>query len=346
LPIDQTKLNLVGRAMNNFARNRLDFSSRIFHLGAEFNARFGDLWSAVSPDSFDPGFDSKYSIGGKQSFVPALGEILWELPQALAAHVPFSACIYRLDNGRPIGYVRVPHYNHDEGAVEEFEKLIAHFENATEALVLDQLNNPGGSMFQMYNILSCLTDRPLIPPKHKLTLTEDDAAMASKTVALGEAGEAVPSDKRPSPQSVAYSRFVLSEIKAGRRVTNPTYLFGVSEILPAQNHYTKGIVVLINELTFSAPEFLAATLQDNKRATLFGSRTAGAGGCVRRLSTPHDRKLGIKYITITWTLALRKNGQPIENIGVHPDVSYSVTSKDLQSGYLGYRQALLTTIGA
>lgn len=337
--------------MNNFARNQLDFPSRILQLGAEFNARFGDIWSAVSPrldlataETYD---NNPYAIGGKQSFVPALGEIVWELPQALAARVPFSARIYRLDNGRPIGYVRVPHYEYDEGALKEFAKVIAHFENATEALVLDQVNNPGGSMFHMYAMLSYLTDRALTLPKHQLSLTEDDAAMASDTVALADAGKAVPSDKRPSPDEIAYSRFVLSEIEAGRmRLTNPTYLFGKSEILPDQNHYTKRIFVLINELDFSAAEFLAAILQDNKRATLFGSNTAGAGGCVRRFRTPLDRKLGVDYMKITWTIAWRTNGQPIESIGVKPDVSYSVTVEDLQSGYRGYRQALLATIGA
>jgi hypothetical protein len=203
----------------------------------------------------------------------------------------------------------------------------------------------------MYAILSSLTDRALILPQHQLALNEDDAAIASDTVALAEAGEAVPSDERPSPELVAYSRFVLSEIEAGRwrgRLTNPVHLGGVTEILPAKNHYTKKIVVLINALDFSAAEFLAAILQDNKKATLFGERTAGAGGCVRRLTFPKTfpSPLAIYHITLTWTVAWRTNGQPIENIGVHPDVSYSITAEDIRSGYAGYRQALLATIGA
>lgn len=144
---------------------------------------------------------------------------------------------------------------------------------------------------------------------------------------------------------VSYYRFVLSEFQAGRRgPTNPVYLFGVSEVLPAKNHYTKKIVVLINEKDFSAAEFLPAILQDNKKATLFGQRTAGAGGCVKRITPPGSDQFGIDYITITWTLAWRTNGQPIENIGVHPDVKYSVTADDLRFGYAGYRQALLVTI--
>ncbi|MFC1516252.1 protease-like activity factor CPAF [Thermodesulfobacteriota bacterium] len=339
----------------------MDFPDRMFALGAEFSAKAGDFWSMVSPQSGplaamahagtsllgnDP--NNPYAIGGKRSFVPVLGEIVWELPKARADHVPFSAYICQVSDGRQIGYVRVPHYTYDEGAVSEFAELIARFESTTAAMVLDQVNNPGGSMFHMYAILSTLTDRALVLPQHQITISEDDVAIAAETVAIAAAGEAVPSDERPSPELVAYSRFVLSEIEAGRgtadRLTNPVHLGGVAEVLPAKNHYTKKIVVLINELDFSAAEFLAAILQDNKRATLFGERTAGAGGCVRRITIPNQ--FGIDYFTITWTFARRTNGQPIEDIGVRPDVKYSKTAEDLRSGWPGYRQALLATISA
>ena len=140
---------------------------------------------------------------------------------------------------------------------------------------------------------------------------------------------------------------MLSERAAGRGIgskpSNPVYLEGLAEILPAKNHYTKKIVVLINELTFSAGEFLAAILQDNNRATLFGVRTAGAGGCAKRYTLPSFAQFGIDYGTLTWTIAWRTNGQPIENIGVHPDVKYSLTAEDIRSG-ADYRQALLATI--
>lgn len=35
-------------------------------------------------------FDGIGGIGDKLSFVPALGEAVWELPQAIAAKVPFT----------------------------------------------------------------------------------------------------------------------------------------------------------------------------------------------------------------------------------------------------------------
>lgn len=341
----------------------MDFPQRMFALGAEFSAKVGDVWSMVGtesgplptvPDAGTPAPDddfhrnSPYAIGTKRSFVPVLGEIVWELPKARADDAPFSAYICQVSDGRQIGYVRVPHYTYNEDAVDMFAELIARFESMTAVMVLDQVSNGGGSMFHMYAILSHLTDRPLALPKHQITIDEDDAAIAAEIVEDAEAGEAVPSDERPSPELVAYSRFVLSEIEAGRgtagTISNPVHLGGVVEVLPAKNHYTKKIVVLINELDFSAAEFLAAILQDNKRATLFGERTAGAGGCVKRFTIPNQ--FGIDYFTCTWTIARRTNGQPIQKIGVRPDFRYSPTVEDLRSGYTGYRQALLETISA
>ena len=37
--------------------------------------------------------------------------------------------------------------------------------------------------------------------------------------------------------------------------------------------------------------------------------------------------------------AERANGQPIENLGVTPDIPYAVTAADVQGGYAGYIKA-------
>jgi hypothetical protein len=323
-----------------------DFPSRILALGAKLDAKAGDCWSMVGPepgpmargDDWNP-----YDIGARRSWVPVLGEIVWEIPKTLEDR-GYYAYTCQLGDGQQIGYVRVPDYNYNKDAVNIFEQVIARFESTTVAMVLDQVNNNGGSMFQMYALLSMLTDRALSLPEHQITIDDDYAAIAADVVADAEAGNAVPPDERPSPERVAYAKFVLSEKAAGRRLSDWVYLEGVSEILPAKNHYTKKIVVLINELTFSAGEFLAAILQDNKRATLFGQRTAGAGGCAKALPGSYSDLFRIDYITYTWTIARRTNGDYIENKGVHPDVAYKVTVDDLQYGHTDYRRALLATI--
>ena len=98
--------------------------------------------------------------------------------------------------------------------------------------------------------------------------------------------------------------------------------------------YTKPILILINGRSISCGDLFAAILQDNKRATLFGTRTAGAGGAVFRHK--FDNKFGIEFFTTTITHGERKNGDPIENLGVMPDIPYEITEEDIKSDYLPY----------
>lgn len=297
------------------------------------------------------GQGGRFGLGSKRSWVPIIGEIVWEIPKRDEARGYYAYICNVAD--RQIGYIRVPDYHYDEAAVGIFDDLVTRFDGATAALVIDQVENPGGSMHQMYALLSRLTDKPLTLPRHQVTICDDAAAVAADVVA-NAADE--------PPERVAYSRLLLSEQEAGRgtsqRLSHPLYLYGVEQVLPAAHRYTGDIVVLINERTFSAGEFLAAILQDNQQATLFGRRTAGAGGCVRKATVPGSEQFGIEAIEITWTIARRTNGDLIENLGVQPDIRYEPTVEDFQSsdpfrsdvnghvlvGFQGYRRALLAAL--
>jgi hypothetical protein len=333
----------------------VDFSSRMLALGEELTAKAGDCWSMLGcaanaglpADSEDNahGKGVLCVIGAKRSWVPTLGEIVWEIPKPQEDQ-GYYAYVCRIDDGRQIGYVRVPDYTHSCDAVNVFREIIARFEDTTTAMVLDQVDNNGGSMFQMYALLGMLTDKSLSLPQHQITIDEESAAIAADIIERARMG-----DEEVSPERVAYARFVLSEKAAGRGTgknpSNPVYLEGVPEILPAEVHYTKKIVVLINELTCSAGEFLAATLQDNKRATLFGQRTAGAGGCQKRIDPKREWGLQLDYtFTLTWTIARRTNGEYIENRGVHPDVLCGVTREDFMHEFSDYKHRLLATVCA
>lgn len=279
--------------------------------------------------------DDPYSPGAFRSWVPLLGDVIWEGPASLADGA-FHAYTCRWIDDQRIGYVRVPHYEHDEGAIDGLRDIIARFEADTNALVLDQVSNPGGRMFQMYAVLALLTDAPLALPMHQITIRDDDVDVAEEDVADGET---------VSPERLAWAQFVLAERRAGRgtpgNLSTPWYVGGVTKILPDTVRYTKQIVVLIDKQTASAAEFLAAILQDNRRARLFGGATAGAGGCTRRSDSLRNYDLDFSY---TRTIVHRTNGPPIENLGVLPDVRYEVTVDDLSSGYRGYRRALLASL--
>ena len=46
---------------------------------------------------------------------------------------------------------------------------------------------------------------------------------------------------------------------------------------------------------------------------------------------------GIEKISMTTSILLRTNNNPIENLGVQPDLPYEVTENDILNGYEGYK---------
>jgi len=297
---------------------------------------------------------NKFIIGSRESYVPKLGKVLWEMPK----NMPLHAYIFENAAGKLIGYVRIPHYMGEEKEAALFAQLIAQLEKKTDGLIIDQLNNPGGSLFYMYSLLSNLTDKPLIVPQHKLLVDESDAywaaQMMEEAAKEGAEKEVVKAMKKEFNLSVddgltqkvlGYAKFIIDELKSGRRLTRLFHLFGIDKIAPHPvAHYTKPMLLLINALDFSCGDFFPAILQDNKRATLMGVRTSGAGGGVK--SMEFLNQFGIAQLAYTWTIAERPNGQPIENLGVTPDIKYDLTANDLKNNFSDYVKAINAAIDA
>lgn len=303
-------------------------------------------YEANAEDEAVPFWDTPL-MGNKNGILPNLGKPTWEAPD----YYVFRAYTFKTASNKVIGYIRIPSYQFDENAPKQFSLLVNLFNKTTDALVIDQLHNPGGSSLYTYALASMLSPKPLEVPSHRISITQEDVADALKMVAdLKELeGKDIPEgamDLHGFPISASYvsgllghSRFVISEWNAGRFLTQPTYLNGIKTIKPHfQGAYSKPIVVLVNSLDFSGGDFFPAILQDNKRATIFGSRTAGAGGFVLTFSPPN--RFGVAMYALTGSIAERLDHNPIENLGVTPDVNYEVTADDLQNGYRGYIKAV------
>ena len=307
-------------------------------------------WNGV--DGLQAAGGNPFNMGSRESFVPNLGTTTWESgPSSI-----FRAYIYRSPiSGKLIGYIRIPSYSPDDAdaAVAEFAAVMTRFNTATDGLVIDEVNNPGGSVFYLYALASMLTDRAMAVPKHQIALTQSDIGNAVDFLrleslvktdeeakqALGDSLSGYPVSYQVFRRMIDFSRFVINQWNSGKRLTDLTDLQGVGHIDPsAVVQYKKPIMVLVNELDFSGGDFFPAILQDNKRAVIFGTRTSGAGGVVKSISYPNQ--LGISGFSLTGSIAFRANGNPIENLGVTPDVKYARTAADIQNGFKGYAAAV------
>jgi hypothetical protein len=296
-----------------------------------------------------------FGLGNRESFLPALGKPVWQSDD----DANFNAYIYKLPNGKSIGYVRIPSYEAEDtvGAVKEFGGLMADFQGKTDGLVIDQVDNPGGSVLYLYALASMLSDQPLTTPQHHVAITQDDVTQAVSFLkteplvksdsdaqkVMGPNLDGYPVTYEVYRNMVDYSRFIIDQWNQGKTLTDPIFIEGVDQINPSITaNYTKPILLLINELDFSGGDFFPAIMQDNKRATLFGTRTAGAGGFIREVKYPNQ--VGIDHFVMTGSIAVRADKQPIENLGVHAEIQYAPTASDLKDGFKEYAAAVNAAI--
>ena len=305
------------------------------------------------------GEQASFGIGNKAGFLPDFGEKVWTAP----ADSPFRAYVYKSPStGRNIGFVRIPTYGVSDpsGQAKAFGTLIKEFAQRTDALIIDETNNPGGIVLYLYALAGMLTDSPLAVPKHYISLTQSDVSEAIKFIqetagakTEADAQEGLGPDVAGYPVSLEllknWTAFYADTVKqwsAGRTITSPLAVFGIAAVTPhPETRYNKPLLILTNEADFSGGDFFPAIMQDNKRAVIFGTRTAGAGGVVK----PYKREnnlLGVETINLTATIAERPNGAPIENLGVTPDVPYAVTPEDVQGNFAGYLKAADAAVNA
>lgn len=296
----------------------------------------------------EPVFDLR-----RKGDLPPLGEVLWETEKKNYLY----AYLYKNEEGRKIGYIYLPHFMLGDFWIEELEPVINYFEKESDALVFDIRNNPGGNMLFSMAVLSTLTDKPLVCPKQKETLIQEDLIgytaldhllpLILKYKEQPVEGEEEKEPRLPNLAGLVLTEELVAEVQAyvqairetwasGKRMTTtPLPIIGISHVQPhPKAQYTKPLMLLINELDFSCGDIFPAILQDNKRAVLFGKKTAGAGGYVRGYQ--HTSRFGVAYYSVTGSILYRTNGQVIENLGVTPDISYDLTVRDVQENFADY----------
>jgi C-terminal processing protease CtpA/Prc len=256
--------------------------------------------------------------------------------------IPVTAAIYEAA-GKKIGILRIPSFG-DEGLLEVVARALMTLERETDVLVLDQTNNPGGSVSLVSDIVSLFADRSFKDMDFEIRPS------LAWLKSFQDINTQIENMLRTNPQDVAANalkarfEYLESEIreslKERRFLTNPVSLnlvgsFGM--IQPAgMVSYTKPVLMLINEFDFSGGDAFPALLKDNGRVTLFGTQTSGAGGNVREYGPLAN---SFFKLALTESLMIRPNGQYMENRGIQPDIEYAVTEDDFMNGYRNYVRA-------
>lgn len=261
---------------------------------------------------------------------------------------PFVTGILSIE-GKKVGFIRISDFSPDDprANISALEEEISYMQENTEALIVDEAGNPGGSYCYMLSIASMLGGKEFKETPDQFKINRDLLIGIEEELK----GQLEPNDKKIL-EAIAES--IRDGMKKGALLTDPRPICnadGSVQLHTAKNGakiaYTKPILILMDELSASCGDYFPIAMKEMGRATLFGAQTAGAGGAV----VGYGPRLGYSEIFLRLTISLGVRNveledqifgktRYIENVGAIPDIEYHVTQDDVARGFSGYKKAV------
>lgn len=272
--------------------------------------------------------------GGGFPFQPAFDLTTDALPAAVFPIQKGGATLW-------VGYIRVSQFAGGND-VTALESLITRFNQFNvQAVMIDMLDNGGGSLIHGLQMADMLTARQLDMPRIQFRLNDNwiNSFRSQSIWGANDAERTLGTRLWESAQADA---------RAGKRLSSPV---STRALLPLD--YTKGgescaetgkclkpnvkVGLLVNEFCASMCDIFASMVRDNQLGTIYGAQTMGAGGNVtQHVFSPISRFI----LSQTESLVVDTKGGYLENRGVIPDVPLNV----VDDRALGYQSVLTEAI--
>lgn len=238
-------------------------------------------------------------------------------------------------DGKRIGYIRISDFQPVDFSllflpVRQWATEIAFLKANTDGLVVDVMRNPGGYGCYGADLMSYLTTKRYFSFGNEIRSTLDWVQSFYETAQL-----TVDDGLEPWEVIMLQNAYkdVLTAYGENRGRTGPVAICAASlELDPVVDRffqpmgYDKPVLMLVDEFTTSAGDIFASMAQDNGIATLYGYRTAGAGGATTE-SLAGFYSEGSARTTISMLTRAKAYSAPgyptsiyMENIGIHPEL--------------------------
>lgn len=216
----------------------------------------------------------------------------------------------------------------EDVVIKEFKKTLENLAfYRVQDLVIDMINNGGGSLSLGMQLAQALSSTKVVMPKMQFALS-DTWMRQFQTMSVDGASDA---DKTLASRVVTQFD---ADLAKGSRLSSP---LSAETLIPyALTPNTRlrkplNTVLMVNEMCASMCDIFSAILQDNNMAKVLGAQTMGAGGnVVAHFQAPNS------HLTVrqTESLIVRTGKEGVEsgyleNNGVMPDLPFDVlTSAD------------------
>lgn len=239
-----------------------------------------------------------------------------------------------------VGTIYVDSFSPEANPKEALEGFVAALdafqEDGVEHVVIDMINNGGGSLDLGLKMAYAMTNQPLKVPGIQFKTSDswmDEFESASNTA------------QSDVHREIA-RRVLVSMEDSKKKGDRLSQSFPVTVLAPysfAPNYNLKKpfkVALLVNEMCASMCDIFTAILKDNGLATVVGTRTMGAGGNVVNYNQAPNSHIDVR---MTESLIQRADGSYIENNGVEADVKVNV-NESAKTKYSTVREAALKAI--
>jgi hypothetical protein len=255
--------------------------------------------------------------------------------------------------GVRVGFLRIPSMSPPSAAIAlaQLDRAVALFGANTDALIVDVMRNPGGSVSFVEAVAQRLIPAPFNTVGFEIRSTAAWLFSFASQLTSARLNPATP------PAILANIEANYNEVLAafnenrGRSAPVSLNATGALQLQPVAGAYSKPLMVLTDEFSASGADMFPAIIQSNHRGPTFGWRTMGAGGSVVAFSGPAFTE-SVFRITVSLMNRLQVVNTPdfppapyIENIGVRPDIALDyMTRANLLSGGASFVQAFTQAI--
>ncbi len=229
-----------------------------------------------------------------------------------------------------VGHLRIFTFSMQDGNIDAFigevRRLLALMPRT--GLVVDVRGNGGGYVFAAEAILQFFSPLPIRTEPMQFICTDSTADLC-----------------RTVPFFGAWRASIEESIETGATFSSALPLFDPSEVNDVGQLYHGPVVLVTDALCYSATDIFAGGMQDHGIATVLGvDDNTGAGGAnvldhaqLRQLwpAGPLRALPGGAGMRVSLRRSLRvgdREGQPVEDLGVVPDVVRALTRRDLLEG--------------
>lgn len=252
-------------------------------------------------------------------------------PVATAKTYPAYVSIQEKDGKRhAIGYVRIDTFSPAAGedeVVKEFKKTLEFFKDfgvsGVDKVVIDLINNGGGSLKLGMRLASALTSKKIKMPTMKYMLNDSwmDQYETASRENVNDAARVI--------VERAYMD-MMANFEKGDRLSEemsveslyPFVMESNSDLTVLKKPFEFEYVLAINEMCASMCDIFSSIVKENKLAKFVGQQAMGAGGnVVQHYFAPNSGML----VNLTESLVVSSSGEYLENNGVKPDVEMNVS---------------------